>query len=91
MSGRPFDDLPVLGSLPRADAVAKLHELGEHAAADAAEAARTEPAHFGLSDLLPFRECHFQHTAHGIGFLPTGDSGATPRVPGGRSDIAAKR
>ena len=89
MSGGPFDDLPVIGALSRTDAAAKLREVEEDAAADAvAEAARTEPARFGLSDLWPFRERHFQHTAHSIGFLPTGSS-AAPRAILGVGEVAA--
>ncbi len=33
MSGGPFDDLPVIGALSRADAEVKLREVAEDAAA----------------------------------------------------------
>ena len=37
MSGGPFDDLPVIGALARADAAVKLREVAEEAAAAALE------------------------------------------------------
>ncbi len=88
MSGAPFDDLPVIGALSRSDAAAKLREVEEDAAADAVGEAAAGTARFGLSDLWPFRERHFQHTAHSIGFLPT-DGGAEPRAILGVGEVAA--
>ncbi len=89
MSGAPFDDLPVIGALSRTDAAAKLREVGEDVPADAAaEAARKEPGRFGLADWWPFRDRNFQHTAHSVGFLPTGGS-AEPRDILGVGELAA--
>jgi hypothetical protein len=53
MTGGPFDDLPVIGTLAPAEAAAKLREVGEDAAAAAVDRAATvkgPPTRFGVSD-----------------------------------------
>jgi hypothetical protein len=71
VSGGPFDDLPVIGALAPAAAVAKLREVGEEVP-EAAAAEAQRKATFGLADWWPFKDRAWQHTAHSIGFLPTG-------------------
>jgi hypothetical protein len=68
-------DLPVLGALPRATAAAKLREIGEDQAAEALERASPPPTKMDLADWWPFGDKPWQHTAHAIGFLPTGGNG----------------
>jgi len=73
-----FDDLPVLGKLPPAQAAAKLREIGENKTADTIEAAKDtrDFQTFGaLSRFLPFQNRQWQHTAHAFGYL-------TPSLPG---------
>ena len=77
-----FDDLPVLGRLPPAEAAAKLRELGESEAADALETVKDERDFqtFGaLSRFLPFRNRQWQHTAHAFGYLAPAPPGNEPR------------
>src|SRR3712207_2007611 len=47
-----FEDIPVLGTLPREQAITKLRELGEDAAADTLEQARPAAFSWSLSSLL---------------------------------------
>jgi hypothetical protein len=68
-------NLPVLGAMPRAQAAAKLRQLGETQAAASLESAAASPSTMGASDWWPFGDKPWQHTAHAIGFLPTGGSG----------------
>jgi len=83
MTTGPFDDLPVIGALPPAAAVAKLREVGEDVPSEAvATAAGTGSATFGLMDFWPFGERNFQHTAHSIGFLPAGGGVNKQRILG---------
>jgi hypothetical protein len=73
-----FDDLPVLGELPSAQAIEKLRELDEIEAADALEAARnkaTRKWRDKKETWWPFQDKEWQHTAHAFGYLaptPTG-------------------
>ena len=67
----------MIGALPRDEAVAKLRELGEDAAADAIERAAPPPKTMRAASLWPFGDRAWQHTAHSIGFLPA-DGGAGP-------------
>ena len=86
MNGGPFGDLPVIGALARADAAVELRKVAEDEAARALESAPGRPARFGVADLWPFGDRAWQHTAHGIGFLPAGGrSGAIP----GLGEVAA--
>jgi hypothetical protein len=78
MSAGPFADLPVIGELPRDDALAKLRELGEDAAADAIERAAPPPRTMRAASFWPYDDRAWQHTAHSIGFLPA-DGGAGPQ------------
>jgi hypothetical protein len=66
-----FDDLPVLGKLPAAQAAAKLREMGESGLAVALEASQdaehlTYARHKGW---WPFQDKPWQHTAHAFGYL----------------------
>ena len=70
-----FDDLPVLGQLPPAQAIAKLRELGDHATADDLQAAQPRGrmrGGFSLAELWPLRSGPapaFIHTAHAFGYV----------------------
>jgi hypothetical protein len=74
-----FDDLPVLGRMPPAEAAVKLRELGEDEEAAALETAQEEAARggetFALEDWVPFRERLWQPTAHAFGFLAPAEPG----------------
>ena len=63
--------LPVIGSLPPAEAAAKLREIGEDEIADALTAApQAAPTTYGLLSRLSIgRYRAWQHTAHAIGYL----------------------
>jgi hypothetical protein len=70
-----FEDLPVLGALPPAQAAAKLREVGENELASALEAASSagESTTFGsLQKLLGIPDQPWQHTAHSFGYLAPG-------------------
>ena len=80
-----YDDLPVLGKLPRLQAVAKLRDVGEDEDAAALESAGSGVDHPPDVDRFadgntwwPFRDRAWQHTAHAFGFvasrLVTGES-----------------
>jgi hypothetical protein len=71
MTSSPFADLPVVGALPLADAVAKLREVGEDVPEEATAEAKRR-ATFGMADWWPFKDRAWQHTAHSFGFLPAG-------------------
>lgn len=79
-----FDDLPVLGKLPPAQAAAKLRALGEVETAAALEAAQGEvmrgPVFGGGRGWWPFQDKAWQHTAHAFGYLAPAppDSGPLP-------------
>lgn len=75
-----FDDLPVLGELPPAEAAAKLRDVGEGDAAAALDAAREAPAAaFGpLGFTWPFQDRPWQHTAHAFGYLAPSPPGDAP-------------
>jgi hypothetical protein len=77
-----FDDLPVLGRMPPAEAAAKLRELGEDEEAARLESAQTDAARrgeaFALSDWLPFRERAWRYTAHAFGYLAPAPPGLDP-------------
>ena len=72
-----FDDLPVIGALPPDRAAAKLRELGDETSAAALESAVPHGTKMmgGLSELWPFRDKPWQHTAHAFGYLGPGDPG----------------
>jgi hypothetical protein len=80
VSAGPFDDLPVIGALPRAEAAARLRELGEDASAEAARGG--EPVKMGGPDWWPFADRAWQHTAHSVGFLPSGRGAETRAIRG---------
>lgn len=66
-----FDDLPVLGNLPPAQAAIKLREAGEEEAAALLESPHegaTAPS-FSLDGWWPFRDRPWQYTAHTFGYL----------------------
>jgi hypothetical protein len=72
-----FDDLPVVGKLPREQAAAKLRELGEDDAAIALETTgRSATQMFGPT-WWPFQDKPWQHTAHAFGYLPPSAPGNT--------------
>jgi hypothetical protein len=76
-----FDDLPVLGKLPPAQAAAKLREVGENKIADTIEAAKDtrDFQTFGaLSRFLPFQNRQWQHTAHAFGYITPSPPGSEP-------------
>lgn len=76
-----FDDLPVLGKLPPAQAAAKLREVGENKTADTLEAAKDtrDFQTFGaLSRFLPFQNRQWQHTAHAFGYIAPSPPGSEP-------------
>jgi hypothetical protein len=76
-----FDDLPVLGKLPPAQAAAKLREVGENKIADTIEAAKDTKDFqtFGaLSRFLPFQNRQWQHTAHAFGYITPSPPGSEP-------------
>ena len=83
MTADPFAGLPVLGALSPDQAMAKLREVGEDAAAARIEERTRErpPESFrgGLADWWPFRDRAWQHTAHALGFLAAGGTGDAPR------------
>lgn len=63
-----FDDLPVLGKLPPAEAAAKLREIGEIDAAEVLTSAEKEsPQTYGTWSLLGDKL--YKHTAHTLGYL----------------------
>jgi hypothetical protein len=75
--------LPVLGTLPPAEAAAKLREVGEDDLADAVDAAsQAAPATYGvLSRIGIGGDRAWLHTAHAVGFLapaPRPGSGLLP-------------
>jgi hypothetical protein len=78
----PFEDLPVIGTLSRADAAIKLREIGEDKAAEAVEHAAPAPVTMRGADWRPFRDRAWQHTAHSIGFLPAGGGVGTQKILG---------
>jgi hypothetical protein len=76
-----FDDLPVLGKLPPAQAAAKLREVGENKIADTLEAAKDtrDFQTFGaFSRFLHFQNTQWQHTAHAFGYLKPSPPGSEP-------------
>ena len=79
MSEYWFDDVPVIGRMPRDAAARRLREIGEDDAAEALEAVGVEaPGEiFGLPDWVPFAEKPWQYTAHAFGYL-------APALPGDR-------
>lgn len=63
-----FNDLPVLGKLPPAEAVAKLREIGEIDTAEVLKSAGEDlPQTCGAQSLLGDKP--WQHTAHTLGYL----------------------
>ena len=63
-----FDNLPVLGKLPPAEAANKLCEVGEAVAAEVLESARQDiPQTYSAWSLLGDKP--WQHTAHTLGYL----------------------
>src|SRR2546430_1413780 len=82
MSAQPFADLPVIGALPHDAAAAKLREVGEDAAADAVERASPPPETMRAGGWWPFSNRAWQHTAHSIGFLPTGGASGRQKILG---------
>jgi hypothetical protein len=76
-----FDDLPVIGKLPPAQAAAKLREVGENKTADTLEAAKDtrDFQTFGaLSRILSFQNRQWQHTAHAFGYITPSPAGSEP-------------
>jgi hypothetical protein len=76
-----FDQLPVLGKLPPAQAARKLRELGEVEAATLLEAAQDEvtrgrPVQADLKRWWPFQDKPWQHTAHAFGYLAPASTGS---------------
>lgn len=65
-----FDDQPVLGALPRLQAVTKLKDIGDDATAEALEE-DIDPniANFSAKSLWPFQDRPWQHTSHTLGYL----------------------
>ncbi|MBW4692300.1 MAG: hypothetical protein KME27_11090 [Lyngbya sp. HA4199-MV5] len=63
-----FDDLPVLGKLPSAEAAAKLYEMGDNGAAEILESVEQEELEtYGVRSFLGDKP--WQHTAHTLGYL----------------------
>ncbi|OUC16091.1 MAG: hypothetical protein B0A82_03695 [Alkalinema sp. CACIAM 70d] len=63
-----FDDLPILGKLPPAEAAAKLREIGEIDAAEGLTSTEQQiPQTYGTWPLLGDKP--WQHTAHTLGYL----------------------
>jgi len=77
-----FEDVPVLGKMPPAQAAAKLRELGDTRTASVLESAHDASARdYGLlKSLWPFQDKPWQHTAHAFGFLAP-DSSARGLLP----------
>lgn len=74
-----FDQLPVLGNLPAAQAAAKLHEVGENDAAAALEAELKRATQmFATPTWWPFQDKPWQHTAHTFGHLAAATQGNAP-------------
>jgi len=74
-----LSQLPVIGSLPAAEAAAKLREVGEDDLADAVGAAPQAPETYGvLSRIGIGGDRGWLHTAHAVGFLAP----AAGRAPG---------
>jgi hypothetical protein len=75
---RWFDDLPVLGAMPPAQAAAKLREIGEFEVAAEIETAQTGAVAFSKGARPWFLAAKpWQHTAHAYGYLapaPPGDT-----------------
>lgn len=70
-----FDDLPVLGKLPPAQAAGKLRELGESEAASALENAAVTKT-FSVRSMLHLQDKPWQHTAHAFGYLAPAPQGS---------------
>lgn len=77
--------LPVLGSLPPAEAVAQLREIGEDEIADAltvaSEATLATYKPLKLSQLAIGRNRSWMHTAHAIGYLALADGCESALLP----------
>ena len=75
--------LPVIGSLPAAEAAAKLREVGEDGLADAVDAAsQAAPATYGvLSRIGIGGDRAWLHTAHAVGFLAPAPGPGSGLVP----------
>jgi len=73
-----FQDLPVIGEMPPAEAAAKLLEMGEDEAARALDLALSaaEPSAARLD--WPFGDRPWQHTAHAFGYLAPALPGSQP-------------
>jgi hypothetical protein len=83
-----FDDIPVLGTLPTEDVIARLREVGEEETADALEDIEHQDNSstvFGLRDSW-FAIPPYLHTAHIFGYLAPDNSNADvlPILPVGR-------
>ena len=89
MSGGPFADLPVIGALPPAEAVAKLREVGEAVPADVADGVRGAPLKMGPGGWSLFGDRAWRHAAHTIGFLPAAGGGGAARPILGVGEVAA--
>lgn len=82
-----FEDLPVLGKLPPAEAAAKLRAAGDEASAIAVDHAPPSAKAFGPAGekWWPFQDKPWQHTAHAFGYLaptPPGDAPLSIRHAG---------
>lgn len=78
----PFEDIPVIGSLPPEKAARILRELGDHDTADKLEPESGQttrgPSIYGGNRFWPFQDKAWQHTAHAFGYL-------APAAPGDES------
>ena len=89
-----FEDLPVLGKLPRELAVTKLRELGEDDVAEALEAAEETsrkggPTFGGRWSFWSAQNEAWQHTAHTFGYLAPSPPGSGPLPIQHAGNIAA--
>jgi hypothetical protein len=85
-----FASLPVVGRLPRAQAVAKLRELGEVEAAGALEGEQAGVTRtLGKTRPWPFDDRPWQHTAHAFGYLSAPVPGKADTVIHHAGDIRA--
>ncbi len=86
-----FDDLPVLGRLPPAQAAAKLRAAGDVTAAAALEQPPSGAKAFapGRETWWPFQDKPWQHTAHAFGHLAPAGPGDTPQPIHHAGNIAA--
>lgn len=74
-----FEDFPVLGKLPPAQAAAKLRELGDNETAASLETVPDSMSRaFGKLPFWPSQDKPWQHTAHAFGYLAAAAPGNNP-------------